>query len=142
MPENAKTMSCSREKIAGKQQGFTLIELMIVVALIGILTSVAFPLYANVQTRVRIARVRADLRILASATVVYSANVGALPASLNNLTVVVTAKGKADFGPLLRPMPTRPNTTWTNYTYNTLPVKGTFQITTSSATDKASLKAP
>jgi type II secretory pathway pseudopilin PulG len=91
---------------------------------------------------VRITRARADLQALASATAVYAANVGKLPASLNNLSVVVTATGKPAFGPLLKPIPTRPNTTWTNYTYNTLPVVGTFQITTSSVTDKASLKVP
>ena len=50
-----------------KQHAFTLIELLIVVAIIGILSSIAVPNFLNAQVRAKVARSYADMRTTSTA---------------------------------------------------------------------------
>ena len=54
------------------QDGFTLIELLIVVVIIGILASIAIPKFAATKEKAYVARMKSDLRNLATAQEAYS----------------------------------------------------------------------
>ena len=53
------------------RRAFTLIELLIVVAIIAILAAIAVPNFLEAQTRAKVARVKADLRTVATALESY-----------------------------------------------------------------------
>jgi len=57
--------------IKNQKKAFTLIELLIVVAIIGILSGIAIPNFLEAQVRSKVARVKSDMRVLATALESY-----------------------------------------------------------------------
>ena len=70
---------------SGRARGFTLIELVIVVAIIGILVTVAMPIYKGTVQKAREATLMEDLWVMRDAIDQHFTDKGHYPADLNAL---------------------------------------------------------
>lgn len=78
------------------KRGFTLIELLIVVAIIAILAAIAVPNFLEAQTRAKIARVKNDLRVYATAIESYTVDNNKPPRETNSGAAYYGAADKID----------------------------------------------
>jgi len=68
----------------GRRAGFTLVEIMIVVGIIGLLAAIAIPAFAKARRQARIAAVANDFRIFDDGFQQYCMNTGSYPPDTHN----------------------------------------------------------
>lgn len=67
----------------GNSAGFSFVELIVVVVILGLLMAVAIPTWSHLVTRSKVSRCQADLRTLEKEITAYLIEKGTLPPSLN-----------------------------------------------------------
>ena len=73
-----------------ERKGFTLIEMLIVVVIIGILAAIAIPKFSNTKEKAIVATLKSDVRGLEIGEEAFSADSGTYTTSLTKLNVQAT----------------------------------------------------
>ena len=102
-----------------KQTGFTLVELLVVISIIAILTTMAMVVYSGLQPQSRDAKRQSDLKTIQSALEQYRADQGSYPATIP-FGGALTNAGKT----YLKEIPQDP-TRSPDYSYTVLGAPGT-----------------
>jgi prepilin-type N-terminal cleavage/methylation domain-containing protein len=114
----------ANKSVQAPARGFTLVEIMVVVVLIGLLAALAIPGYLRVQRHSQNSRVVNDIRVFSQAFETYATQNGAWPGNVGP-GVVPPGISSADFKVSVWQSPTTIGGVW-NWDYNLNTAAGTI----------------
>ena len=91
-----------------QRRGFTLVELMVVIAIIGLLATVVTVSVITKMEEANVGKVKADMKGLKDAMKLYKINMGSWPRNLNELFTAPANAGRRWKGPYLDEQPRDP----------------------------------
>ena len=77
------------KRLFANQRGFTLLEMLIVISIVGVLAAVAVPRFTNAVALANTARIQSDLQVLNAAVVMYQTEKGTNPTDIKDLGAYV-----------------------------------------------------
>jgi general secretion pathway protein G len=81
------SFACQRRRAGARPAGFSLLEVMITVAIVGVLATIAVPAYERYQERVRVAQAISDIAGIGAVVTQYAATNRAVPDTLDQAGV-------------------------------------------------------
>ncbi|WP_262696255.1 type II secretion system major pseudopilin GspG [Kordiimonas aquimaris] len=126
--KSLKDLFDRKKQILAKDEGFSLIELMVVLVIMGLLTSIVVVVALPGQDKALITKANADIRTISQAVDLYRMDTLRYPSTEDGLEVLLTAPKAASYRTegYIRSMPLDP---WGNPYYYLYPgEKSTFDV--------------
>jgi len=90
------------------RSGFTLVEILIVVIILGILAAIVIPQFTDASTQARLSSLKSNLQTIRSQIELYKVQHSDTPPALATFNAQMTTVGADGYGPYLQAVPVNP----------------------------------